>query len=83
MPPRTIEEAQERILELTEQVQTLTAERDTLSRNNESLNSQCEELREMNQRYFNKLIAQNDPAPKEEPEPEAPTCEEFAMTINI
>ena len=78
----TLEEAQARIIELTEQNQTLTAERDSLSQDNETLRNESEELRKLNQKYFNKLIAQDKPDP--EPEPESvPTCEEFAANLNI
>ena len=77
----TLEQAQERILELTEQNTTLTQERDTLSQNNESLKNECEELRKLNQKYFNRLIAQ-DTKEDDEPEPEPVlSCEEFAKTL--
>lgn len=80
----TLEEAQERILELTEQNQTLTAQNESLSQNNETLTAECENLRTLNQKYFNKLIAQETPEndPKDEPE-ETLSCEEFAKTLNI
>lgn len=79
----TLEEAQARILELTEQNQTLTAERDSLSQNNETLRNEAEELRKMNQMYFNKLIQQVNPTAEPDPEPDTPTCEEFAASLNI
>ena len=81
----TLEEAQERIIELTEQNQNLTTQNETLSQNNESLTQECENLRTLNQKYFNKLIAQETPennAGGQEPE-EVPTCEEFAKTLDI
>lgn len=81
----TLEEAQARIIELTEQNQTLTAERDSLSQDNETLRNESEELRKLNQKYFNKLIAQDERKTNDgDPEPETvPTCEEFAATIDI
>lgn len=79
----TLEEAQERILELTEQNQTLTAQNESLSQNNETLTAECENLRTLNQKYFNRLIAQEQ-APEEPEEPEVvQTCEEFAKTLDI
>jgi len=81
----TLEEAQERIIELTEQNQTLSAQNETLSQNNETLTAECENLRTLNQKYFNKLIAQETPENDNgegEPE-EIPTCEEFAEKLNI
>lgn len=81
----TLEEAQERIIELTEQNQTLSAQNETLSQNNETLTAECENLRTLNQKYFNKLIAQETPEDNNgdnEPD-EVPTCEEFAKDLNI
>lgn len=79
----TLEEAQAKVIELTEQVQTITAERDSLSQDNEKLKNESEELRKLNQKYFNKLIAQDKPEQEEdEPEP-VPTCEEFAAKLDI
>lgn len=80
----TLEEAQAEILRLQEQVSELTNERDTLSQNNESLSGELESVRKLNQKYFNKLCAQNSPeGEKEDDEPEAPSCEDFAKTLNI
>lgn len=79
----TLEEAQAEILRLQEQNTELTNERDTLSQNNETLARDLEQVRTLNQQYFNKLMAQyspQEPAPEEQ---EAPTCEEFAKTISI
>lgn len=81
----TLEEAQERIIELTEQNQTLTAQNESLSQNNETLTAECENLRTLNQKYFNKLIAQETPEnnnQEDDPE-EVPTCEEFAKTLDF
>lgn len=81
----TLEEAQAQIIELTEQVTQLTSEKETLSQNNTDLTNQLEDVRKLNQTYFNKLLAQNsEPAGKNNnEEDEAPTCEEFANTLDI
>lgn len=81
----TLEEAQERILELTEQNQNLTTQNQTLSQNNENLTAEVENLRTINQKYFNKLIAQETPEnkPDDEEQDETPSCEEFAKTLDI
>ena len=81
----TLEEMQERIIELTEQNQTLTAQNETLSQNNETLTAECENLRTLNQKYFNKLIAQETPEnDNEDGEPdEIQSCEEFAKNLTI
>lgn len=82
----TLEEAQEQILTLNEQLLSITGERDTLLEDNKNLSNEVENLRTLNQKYFNKLIAQegdtkNDVDKKEGEE--VPTCEEFAKTINL
>ncbi len=79
----TLEEAQAKVIELTEQVQTITAERDSLSQENETLRNESEELRKLNQKYFNKLIAQDKPEPEEDETESVPTCEEFAAKLDI
>lgn len=81
----TLEEAQARILDLTEQVTALTNERDTLSQNNNDLNTQLEDVRKLNQTYFNKLLAQNSGQEDKNnnEDEEVPSCEEFANTLEI
>lgn len=79
----TLEEAQARIVELTEENQRLQNDNDTLSQNNSSLNEEIEKVRTINQDYFNRLIQQNNSEEKEEEEEKTPTCEEFALTLNI
>ena len=81
----TLEEAQARILELQEQNTELTNERDTLSQNNTQLASELESVRKLNQTYFNKLSAQysHQEGEKDKDEEEAPSCEDFAKTLNI
>lgn len=79
----TLEEAQNRILELTEELQTVTAERDTLSHDNDTLRNEAENLRALNQKYFNKLIAQDSKETEKEDQEPVPTCEEFAANLDI
>ena len=79
----TLEEAQERIIELTDQLTTVTGERDTLSSDNETLRTDNDNLRALNQKYFNRLIAQETPEDNHDNEPAALTCEEFAATLDI
>lgn len=81
----TLEEAQAEIIRLQEANTALTNERDTLSQNNTTLTQELAQVRQLNQQYFNKLSAQySDPAGKDdEEEEEAPTCEEFAKTLEI
>ena len=60
----TLEEAQEKILELQGQVTELTNERDALTADKKDLAENLEKVRSLNQKYFNQLSAQY--APKEE-----------------
>ena len=84
MPYDTLEKAQERILELEEELGNVKTERDTLSENNNSLSEECENLRTLNQKYFNKLMAQDTSVkPNEDDDTEVLSCEEFAKTINL
>lgn len=83
MPDMTLEQAQARILELTEQNENLIAERDMVLQDNESLRSESEELRKLNQKYFNKLIAQDKQEEEKVEDEPVPTCEEFAAKLNI
>lgn len=82
MPDMTLEQAQARIIELTDELATVTGERDQLSHDNETLRTESEELRKLNQKYFNRLIAQDKPDPEPEPDP-VPSCEEFAAKLDI
>lgn len=83
----TLEEAQQKILELTEENQNLKQEKETLSKDKENLTKDVEDLRTLNQKYFNKLIAQEeDPAKNKSKDPEGedvPSCEEFAEKLSI
>lgn len=77
----TLEEAQEQILELREQLETAQATNDTLSQDNENLKADNENLRTLNQKYFNRLIAQDVKTEAAEPEEVIPTCEQFAEQL--
>jgi hypothetical protein len=80
----TLEEAQARILELTDQLADEKTKNETLSQDNDKLKKDSEDLRTLNQKYFNRLIAQEEAPGKsdgEEEEPEIPTCEEFAREL--
>lgn len=81
----TIEEARAEILRLNEQVTELTNERDTLSQNNATLSGELEDVRKLNQQYFNKLSQQYIPTEdkKDDLEGEVPSCEDFAKTLKI
>lgn len=79
----TPEEMQERILTLEEENKNLTAERDTLLENNKTLNEDITRVRAVNQKYFEKLSMQENPENHDEEEEPAPTCEEFAKTLNL
>lgn len=59
MPEMTIEQAQEKILSLTEELENLRTQNETLSADNETMSANIEDLRKLNQKYFNKLIAQD------------------------
>ena len=78
----TLEQAQERILELEELNQNLTTERDSLSQDINSLREENERVRTLNQKYFNKLIAQDETngTNKQKEEPEK-SCEDFAKEL--
>ena len=80
----TIEEAQEQIVNLQNSLTEVTNERDTLKTNNQNLTNDLTRVRELNQRYFEKLSAQYVP-PGGDPgnDREEPTCEEFARTLKI
>lgn len=81
----TLEEAQAEILRLQEENTQLTNERDTLSQNNTELNGELERVKNLNQQYFNKLSQQYIPTDDQDDDQdeEAPTCEDFARTLNI
>ena len=85
MPFNTLEEAQAEILRLQEANTELANERDTLSQNNTTLTGELENVRKLNQQYFNKLSAQYSQQPDESDseDEEVLSCEDFAKTLNI
>lgn len=78
----TLEQAQAEILRLNEELTERTNERDTLSQNNATLTQELEDVRKLNQQYFNKLSQQYSPQgdKTDKEEKEVPSCEEFART---
>lgn len=81
----TLEEAQEQIVNLQNSLTEVTNERDTLKTNNQNLTNDLARVRELNQRYFEKLSAQYVPPGGDtgNDDHEEPTCEEFARTLKI
>ena len=81
----TLEEAQEQIVNLNEQLTETTNERDTLRKNNENLTADLNRVRELNQRYFERLSQQFVPPGSNSvnEEPPEPTCEDFARSLKI
>lgn len=81
----TLEEAREAIVDLQARITELTNERDTLSQNNKNLSTELESVRTLNQKFFNKLSAQfqDQEGENDDEEEEAPSCEDFARTLNI
>ena len=79
----TLEEAQEQIVNLQNSLAELTAERDALKSNNQKLGEDLTRVRELNQRYFEKLSAQYVPQSEEPKDGQTPTCEEFAKTLKF
>lgn len=81
---KTIEEAKAEIVRLNEELTTAKNERDSYSTKLSDTEQELESVRKLNQQYFNKLSAQFNPATDpEEPEDDAPTCEDFAKTLTI
>ncbi len=79
----TLEEAQQRILDLETQLAEVTNERDSLSQNNETLVHDLDAARTLNQKLFER-VTQSTAEETEEPEEETPpTCEEFARSMKI
>ena len=81
----TIEEAKAEIVRLMQENTRLTNERDTMAENNKTMAADLEQVRQLNQKYFNELTAElsgQGDKPEEDDQP-APTCEQFAATLNI
>lgn len=80
-----VEEYQQQILTLREDNDRLTSERETMSSELETLRADNERLRNLNQTYFNRLIAQDEASHADDPDddPDPLTCEEFAKTLKF
>lgn len=78
----TLEAAQAEIVRLTEELTATKNERDSYSAQITTMTGELENVRKLNQTYFNKLTAQHTPE-TEPDEPEPQTCEEFAKTLTI
>lgn len=85
MAYETLEAAQQRIVELEEELTQTKASNKTLLDENETLKKENEDVRTINQKYFNKLIAQDDTKkkPDDEEGEKVPTCEEFAAELKF
>lgn len=81
----TLEKAQAEIVRLNEELTKEKNEKNTYFENNQTLNLELEQVRRLNQQYFNKLSAQFQQDDKDDKEDSktAPTCEEFAKTLTI
>ena len=61
----TLEEAQAEILRLNDELANANTDKQTLSQNNENLSKELEQVRTINQQYYNRLMAQfSDPEGK-------------------
>lgn len=78
----TLEQAQERILELEAQLQEAITARDSLSENNASLARDLESARTLNQKLFERVTAKEPEDTGDEGE-EPMSCEDFAKTLSI
>ena len=85
MAYETLEAAQQRIVELEEELTQEKTNAKSLSEENEKLKKENEDVRTINQKYFNKLIAQDDTKNHEEDQEgeKVPTCEEFAANLKF
>lgn len=80
----TLEEAQERILELETEKTTLETEKEKLSQDNKKLTEDLERTRTYNQKLFDRLSQQDTSKDdKETKEDDVESCEEFAKKLTI
>lgn len=81
----TLEEAQSEILRLNEELATANTQLESYQTQVDTLTADLQRVRTINQEYFLKLSAQYKPptATPEQAEPETPTCEDFARTLDI
>lgn len=83
MEYETVEQARERILELEETINGLNANIETLQGEKTDLENNVQSLREINQRYYNKLIAQETTEPTDDEEEDTESLEDFARNLKI
>ena len=87
MAYETLEQAQARIVELEEENTQLKADKQTLSDDNEKRKKENDDLRTLNQKYFNKLIAQDDDEDKkksgDQGGSDVPSVEEYVKNIKF
>jgi FtsZ-binding cell division protein ZapB len=87
MAYETLEQAQARIVELEEEATQLRATNQTLSQDNEKQKKENEDLRTLNQKYFNKLIAQDDSVGKnkdgDQGGSDVPSVEEYVKNMKF
>lgn len=79
MQNMSIEQAQDRILELENQVAALTTERDTLKTSNDGLTNDLNHARRLNSQLLERVT--EPAAPTEPPEPELPSWSELAKSL--
>lgn len=82
----TLEEAQDKILELQDDLAKVTGERDTLSQDKDQLTNRVKDLEERNQRLFNRLPVSgaetdNDDGDDNDDEEEPETLEDYAHKL--
>ena len=83
---KTLEEAKAEIVRLGEELESVKTERDTKSQKLTDTEAELENVRKLNQQYFNKLSRQifgDDDKTDDKDEEDAPTCEDFAKTLTI
>lgn len=87
MAYETLQEAQARILELEDEVTQLRTNNQVLSQDNENQKKENEDLRTLNQKYFNRLIAQDDNEGKnkngDQGGSDVPSVEEFVKNMKF
>ncbi len=82
MPPEmTLEQAQERILELEQQNSELTTARDNLQAERDTLSADLNNARKLNSQLLARVV--EEPTEPEPTEPEPPNWEEICKSIPI
>lgn len=88
MPPEfnTLEDARAEIVRLNEELTRERTEKESYSTKLSDTETELENVRKLNQQYFNKLSSyytDDDSEKDDEDEDDTPTCEEFAKTLTI